>query len=310
MNVTYGASRIATIAPALSYKEKTVLFACEQEQLVGIVSQPITLGEEVASCIGVVIVVGGPQYRAGSHRQFVLLARALAAAGTPVLRFDYRGMGDSTGELRTFENVSDDIAAAIDALQTAAPCVTGIALWGLCDGASAALLYCHATQDARVTGLCLLNPWVRSVTSLAKTQVKHYYTQRLQEREFWLKLLSGKVATSAALGLLRSIKTAFNGTETKTARGGTPPYQTRMAHAWMQFKTPMLLILSGNDYTAKEFLEYAGSSPTWADAMTKPRLKRHDLADADHTFSNLDMQRHLENIVLKWIPTVLASKLL
>ena len=38
-----------------------------------------------------VIVVGGPQYRAGSHRQFTLLARHIAAAGYPVLRFDARG---------------------------------------------------------------------------------------------------------------------------------------------------------------------------------------------------------------------------
>ncbi|KAB8057318.1 hydrolase 1, exosortase A system-associated, partial [Janthinobacterium violaceinigrum] len=61
-----------------------------QARLVGILSLPAAPGPR-----GVLIVTGGPQYRVGSHRQFVLLARALAAQGVPVLRFDLRGMGDS-----------------------------------------------------------------------------------------------------------------------------------------------------------------------------------------------------------------------
>lgn len=55
--------------------------------------------------LGLLMVVGGPQYRVGSHRQFVLLARDLAAAGIPVFPFDYRGMGDSTGQARDFEGI-------------------------------------------------------------------------------------------------------------------------------------------------------------------------------------------------------------
>jgi exosortase A-associated hydrolase 1 len=272
----------------MSYQERAVMFSCDGERLVGVVSLPNMMHgvEKPLTSTGVVIIVGGPQYRAGSHRQFVLLARALAAAGTPVLRFDYRGMGDSTGELHTFENVNDDIAAAISALKTTVPSIKNIALWGLCDGASAALLYCHATQDARVTGLCLLNPWVRSEASLAKTQVKHYYTQRLRQKEFWVKLLSGKVAVSAANGLVRSVRIAFTDAAPKTAADHSLPYQSRMAQAWMGFQGPMLLILSGNDYTAKEFLEYAKASPAWAGTLAKALLTRHDVPKADHTFSS------------------------
>ena len=88
--------------------EQALTFDCEADALVGILHVP------AAPCdVGVVVIVGGPQYRAGSHRQFVLLARELAAAGYAVLRFDYRGMGDSGGEPRDFERVSVDIAAAI-----------------------------------------------------------------------------------------------------------------------------------------------------------------------------------------------------
>ena len=181
----------------MSYSEQAIDFCCAHDTLVGVLGVP-----ESAASLGVVVVVGGPQYRAGSHRQFVLLCRALAAAGIATLRFDYRGMGDSSGEHRDFSNASADIAAAIDALQRQLPSVTRVCLWGLCDGASAALLYCQDTGDRRVSGLCLLNPWVRSDASLARAQVKHYYGQRLRlrQKEFWVKLLSGQVAGVGRFG--------------------------------------------------------------------------------------------------------------
>jgi hypothetical protein len=58
------------------WQEEALAIPCGAERLVGILAKPSVCGDT-----GVVIVVGGPQYRAGSHRQFVLLARTLAAAG-------------------------------------------------------------------------------------------------------------------------------------------------------------------------------------------------------------------------------------
>lgn len=288
------------------YHEEAVLFKCAEEQLVGVVSLPAEPknNHREAPTTGMIIVVGGPQYRAGSHRQFALLARAVATAGTPVLRFDYRGMGDSTGTLHTFENVTDDIAAAIDALQTTAPTIKKIALWGLCDGASAALLYCHATQDARIAGLCLLNPWVRSDASLAKTQVKHYYTQRLRQKEFWLKLLSGKVAAGAVSGLVRNIKTAFGARPDNATAASSEPFQTRMALGLKQFKGQVLLILSGDDYTAKEFLEYTRAETAWVGLLDLNRLTRFDVPEADHTFSDILGQKLAEARTAEWVQSM------
>ena len=77
--------------------EVPLTFDCLGDTLIGILHK----GASDAST-GVLMVVGGRQYRAGAHRQFVKLARYLACHGIPVLRFDVRGMGDSEGDVRHF----------------------------------------------------------------------------------------------------------------------------------------------------------------------------------------------------------------
>ncbi len=296
----------------MSYTEQAVTFGCGQETLVGILAVPKTAP---ASSTGVIVIVGGPQYRVGSHRQFVLLSRALAAAGYPALRFDYRGMGDSSGERRDFLQVRPDIAAAIDAMQARLPTIKHVALWGLCDGASAALLYCHETNDPRVSGLCLLNPWVRSEASLARTQVKHYYVKRVMEKEFWAKLLRGGVAADALRGLVRNIRLASDGAvrfgRVASAPGRTPlsqqPFQHRMAAAWANFAGGIFLLLSGEDYTAKEFLEFIVIDAAWKNALLHPRLLRHDATGADHTFSSASARTAVENRTLEWLGRQVCS---
>ncbi len=289
----------------MSVAESTLLFTCGNARLLGILSTGAAAGD-----VGVVVVVGGPQYRVGAHRQFVALARALATAGFPVLRFDYRGMGDSEGDLRQFENAGADIAAAIGALTKALPGVRRVVLWGLCDGASAALLYQEAQQDARVAGLALLNPWVRSEASLAKTHVKHYYRQRLQEREFWRKLFSGRVALGALSGFARNLRQAFgrSGGSAAAAGASAGPYQDRMARAWGACRGEILLMLSEHDYTAREFLEYTAGDARWQQALKSRAATRVDIADADHTCSQPQAQRAVEAATADWLAGVVAVR--
>ncbi|MDD2711766.1 MAG: hydrolase 1, exosortase A system-associated [Simplicispira sp.] len=245
--------------------------------------------------VSVLVVVGGAQYRVGSHRQFVHLARHLAAAGHAVLRFDLPGMGDSPGEPLPFEATAPCIAAALDALHQQSPSTAGTVLWGLCDGASASLLYVQATHDPRVAGLALLNPWVRSEVTLARTQVKNYYPQRLRQPDFWRKLLRGGVGWSALKGLVDRLR---HMRQPGTASAG---FQERMAQGWQAFSGPLLLLLSERDLTAQEFLEHARASPVWRQCLQQPGLTQHTIEGADHTCSQPPDQRAVMAHTAQWL---------
>ncbi len=119
---------------------------------------------------GILFLVGGPQVRAGAARGLLHLAEGLCATGHAVLRFDWRGEGDSEGARRPFDARDEEIRAALAAFRRACPQIARIFLLGLCDGASAALLHAggHAnnrpdeeTDETRPAGLILINPWMR-----------------------------------------------------------------------------------------------------------------------------------------------------
>jgi uncharacterized protein len=289
----------------MNYTESAVQFGCAGESLLGIIAAP---AQGQTAPIGVVIVVGGPQYRAGSHRMFTLLARSLAAAGYTALRFDYRGMGDSEGQPRDFESISQDIGAAVDALMAQSSRLKEVVLWGLCDGASAALLDVRSRPDPRVTGLFLINPWVRSPAGLAKAHVKHYYGRRLLQAEFWSKLMQGKVGSHALVGLARNASMAWR--SRPAAADQKQSFQELMAKGLLGFPGTVILILSGRDLVAKEFIEQSRTDAQWRRAMQLPNLKRIDIADADHIFSRTQDRNALLALTLRQMkPNAMAEVL-
>ena len=271
--------------------ERAVIFTCEGDRLIGILSEPA----HARSDLGVIIIVGGPQYRVGSHRQFVHLSRHLAAEGWPTLRFDYRGMGDAEGDVRPFDSVDADIRAAIDAFTGAQPSVRRVVLWGLCDGASAALIY--AGSDPRVDGLVIVNPWVRDAQIQAATQLKHYYRSRLLSGIFWKRLLGGEVnVRMAAKEGIAVLKRALGTTPRSEAT-----FQVRMLAGWRHHRRPVLLLLSGNDLTAKEFVERATRDPAWSAQLVSATCRRMDIASADHTFSTTAWKAETAARVSGWL---------
>jgi exosortase A-associated hydrolase 1 len=278
----------------MQFDERAVVFDCGGDWLYGVASVPAQPGPR-----GVLIMVGGPQYRAGSHRQFVLLARHLAAAGVPVLRFDYRGMGDSDGGLRTFEAAGDDLQAAIDHFFTAVPGLREVVVWGLCDAASAAL--CHAGNDPRVTGLVLVNPWARTETSIAKTTLKHYYRTRLLQGDLWKKIVRGQFDVAGAARSFIGLVGASRGPSAAAADAPAPSsLPERMCAGLARFRGKVLVIIGGADLTGQEFAGIA-ESPPWRALLGAPRVTRHTLAGADHTFSRRVWRDQVAGWTCDWV---------
>ncbi|CAN5867448.1 hydrolase 1, exosortase A system-associated [soil metagenome] len=269
-------------------QEIALCFPCHHEQLYGVLHLPLG-----AASRGILFIVGGPQYRIGSHRQFTLLARQFAADGVAVMRFDYRGMGDSEGLPRDFSQVEDDISAAIQCFFQRTPGMTEVVLWGLCDGASAAVFY--ANQDSRITGMVLVNPWVRTGQGAAKAYLKHYYVQRLLEPAFWKKIAGGNFnLPGAARSLVGQVVSVCSGPAAVAGSSDTLP--EKMYRCLSQFRGQVLVILCSDDLTAQEFSDLAGSTPEWKKFMARARISRRDLTGANHTFS----QRHWREQIGRW----------
>lgn len=280
----------------MNYTEQAFIFNCADCRLIGITTRP-----ETSSEIGVLILVGGPQYRAGSHRQFTLLARQLAAHGIAAMRFDYRGMGDSEGDAQTFETVDEDIRAAINTFLERVPSIHRVAIWGLCDAASSALLYAHT--DARVSRLILLNPWVHTEAGSARAQLKYYYLARLSQRSFWTKLLTGKVKMIQSVGDLKQSAQSMANSDEKPGdpRHGSPGYIARMLHGLQAFQGEILVILSGNDLVAQEYISLTQRDKSWKKTCASSRITRWILKEANHTFSSQTWRDEVCNRTIRYL---------
>lgn len=291
----------------MKFEERATVFTCGNDRLLAIIS-----ASDRPAPRGVMVVVGGPQYHAGSHRQFTLLCRALAANGITAMRFDCRGMGDSGGAMRSFEDIQPDIRAAVDHFCNEIPEIREVVIWGLCDAASAALIGAHL--DKRITGLVLVNPWIRTPEGLAKAQLKHYYWSRLTDPNFWRKLGRGELAVAATVrSFAGSLKLALGLGKAGAAPGSTTdeitpshidsnaPLPERMADGMSRFTGKVLLLLSGNDITAQEFEEVVRGSRRWHRMLANARVKRRILPEANHTFASAQWRDQVATWTAQWV---------
>ncbi len=278
--------------------ETPIIFECAGDELVGILHPPA----HVASAgIGVLLVVGGPQYRVGSHRQFVLLARDLAAAGIPVFRFDYRGLGDSAGVRRDFEGIADDITAAEEVFFSHQDGLKSVVLWGLCDAATANAFYGSEDGRNRVIGQIALNPWARTPEGQAEAYIKHYYAKRLLSADFWNKMFSFKVNPRAAIGDFLAKLGQARKKRTTSVQSESRPLPTRLCEAQLAFNRPVLIILSGQDLTAKEYESRVNESAEWRQWFESEMVQVSRLEQADHTFSRAEWRGKVARWSREWV---------
>jgi exosortase A-associated hydrolase 1 len=204
-------------------------------------------------------------------------------------------MGDSDGAPQAFDSIDEDIDAAVHVIHKRFPGCQ-IVLMGLCDAASAILMRA-AGAELPAAGAVLLNPWVRTQQTAARARAQHYYQGRLVSRAFWRRLLRLEVNPLRAFGgLLRDLAAArrSEGTESQD-------FLSRMAKGLASTQQPVLLALSSEDLTAKEFQSLVDGSVQWQESLGRRNVVRMDIDGADHTFSDPEALDQVNTTILSWI---------
>ncbi len=219
-------------------------FACEGETLAA------TL-DEAPGTTGLLIVSGGNEIRSGAHRGMAMLAQRLAATGTPVFRYDRRGVGDSTGDNGGFLTAEPDLIAAVAAFRHAAPHVTRLIGFGNCDAASTLALFGRSAGFDKVV---LANPWViEPIDDLPPAAaIRHHYRTALRDPATLRRALSGNLnITSLIKGLSRIVQ---------TDQESRNPLASRVLTAIAAWQTDAAVILARGDATAIAFAAAAGAA--------------------------------------------------
>lgn len=243
--------------------------------------------DEAADKTGLLIVSGGNEIRVGAHRGMALLAARVAQAGHPVLRFDRRGIGDSTGENGGYASSAQDIAAAARALREAG--AERILAFGNCDAATALALF-HV--QAGIDALLLANPWAVEPTDALPpaAAIRSHYAAKLRDPREWLRLLRGGVNIAK---LLKGLRKASQ--KPPEAPAGLA---ARLAAALGSVQVPVTILLAKGDNTAIAFAD-AFKGPAFEAARARARIETLD--SASHSFAGAAdkdwlLQRVLERL--------------
>jgi uncharacterized protein len=280
----------------------------------------------------VLMMVGGPQNRVGSHRSYTQWARSLSAAGHRVLRFDYEGTGDSQGDYLGYGLAGPSIAAALEYCQQRLATLKHPLLFALCDGAAASLIFAGNNRDA-VSGLLLLNPYTHSSQSRAKTMMRHYYLSRLRDLVFWRKMLRFQLDWKDVIASFRKTLRDLRPKSvklTEVATASTPPTPNRpvnsviadaivytgfdeelipgkVAQALSQYQKPMVVLLSEPDLTAQDFRAFVSDMKALRPYFLQGLYSMHILPEADHTFSTMAWKNMAAKATLEGLQTLLHS---
>lgn len=210
--------------------------------------------DDAPNSTGLLIVTGGNETRAGTHRGMSLLAAKLAATGTPIFRYDRRGTGDSTGPNTGYAGARKDLLAAADAFREHAPHLTRLIAFGNCDAATTLALW---GKEAGCDQVILANPWVVEPRHdlPPPAAIKAHYAARLRDPSAWKQIAKAGLSIPKLIKGLRSIATAVP----------TDDLTTRALAAITAWGDDATVILATGDATAIAYADAAsraGLTPT------------------------------------------------
>ena len=274
------------------------------ESLFGILTEPADAATARGRADTAVLMLNvGGNYRIGPNRNYVKMARALAASGYTALRMDLSGIGDSRTEAG-FSSSSmyrrqsiADVRAAIDCL--AARGCKRFYLMGICSGSYVA--FQTALADSRVNGQILMNSrlleWREDQEGSWQSSMQRYYKstdfyrRALLRANLYLRLVRGEVDVNGIAGRLWTLLGARlrRGLEGLLDRGAADEgVLPKMKHLGARGASTLMVMSvqdDGLDYV--EFhLGRRGSR-----LRRDPHFRMVMVEDADHTFSTAASQR-------------------
>ena len=266
-----------------------------RKSLVGILAQPAS-GSTSVDMPAAVILNAGIIHRIGPNRMFVDLARILAAAGYPAIRFDLSGIGDSAPRpdvLAPLDASLADIREALDSLE-ASRGIHKVILIGLCSGADHAIIY--AAQDPRVTGVVLIDP---SVPRTWRYYRNHYWGRLFRLRS-WLNFATGRHVVWSRLR--RSVQTY----KEPKSRGAAPDLQSPQVRRFLEdvyaralaANINMLAVFTGDRESQHNYREQLLHA--FPGLCFDGRLKLEYFGNTDHTFTPEADRRTLVQMIRDW----------
>jgi pimeloyl-ACP methyl ester carboxylesterase len=243
---------------------------------------------------GVVILNAGVLHHVGPNRLHVQLARALAAEGFPVLRFDLSGIGDSPRQEGTEGFVASmlrEVKEATEVLE-ANRGAKQFLLVGICSGADNGLRAAH--NDSRVVGAALIDGY--SVPSARYTI--HEYRRRVLSARSWLRLIGGRSEVWGDLRRLLTRPSLEPATATRVESVLVSPrdYGAQM-QALVERGAHVLLVYTGK---GPAYFNYRRLFRKQLKGSSSGRVSVSHLEDADHVFTLLGSQRKLTHLVCEW----------
>ncbi|GAA0484069.1 hypothetical protein GCM10009096_28260 [Parasphingorhabdus litoris] len=261
-------------------------FSCEDALLAGTLDQG-------TKPIGLLIVSGGNEVKAGAHAGMARLANHIADQGFPVFRYDRRGIGDSSGINQGFLESCADIAAATEYFRTLHPGLTKIVAFGNCDAATALALFNHRIA---VDQLILANPWViednggsaESPAAPPPSAIRSRYWARLKNPQSIIDLITGKI----------DLRKLAKGLRQATQKQDNKGLAIRLSESLARLKKPTQILLASRDTTARAFVA-AWESKDFAGARSSSHIVIEKLDSASHSFADETSRRWLENHLLE-----------